>query len=78
MGQHTSSRAHTIRLKSEVWDAIELQASLLGMTRNEIVARRLTAAFLRAQEVRKTVQFDQIPATLAGTEIAQAEEIDGD
>jgi len=54
-----------------------LQASELGMSRNEIVSRRLAAAFLRAHGVRKTVQFNQNPANLAGTEIeAVAEDID--
>ena len=62
MGNHVSTRAHTIRMKTEVWDAIEAQAAELGMTRNEVVSRRLTAAFIRAREERKTAKITRFPS----------------
>lgn len=62
MGIHKTSRAHTIRMRADVWEAIERMAASIGATRNEVAARCLTRAFCGAPELRKTDQFIQIPA----------------
>ena len=45
-----------VRLPDAVWSEIDSEAAELGMTRNELLGRRLKKAFSRVPEVGKSVQ----------------------
>lgn len=45
-----------IRLPDAVWNRIDCEAAELGMTRNELLGRRLKRAFSVETEVGKSVQ----------------------
>ena len=57
MGKHTSTAAYGIRLPHEVWDAINTEADSLGMSRNEFILRKLTAALRAPRERRNPANF---------------------
>lgn len=49
-----SSSPITVRLPKEVLDAVESEAEALGMSRSEVVSRRLKRTLLAVPGVRKT------------------------
>lgn len=52
-----------IRLADRVWQAIDEEAAALGMTRNELLGRRLRTAFSRGQDVENSDQIVESAVT---------------
>lgn len=57
MGKSNLTKAIGVRLPNELVAAIDAEASALDMSRNELLTRRLTTAFLHPREGRKTVDI---------------------
>lgn len=54
---NTKSRPVTVRIPNEVLDVVDAEAEALGMSRSEVVTRRLRTTISRGLRVQKTHQI---------------------